>query len=131
MELHDGPEKFYRAKLAESRLRRSHKDKDAAGCLAAAAEYDALKLTDCGGLFGAACIRALCARVIPLDPKTPAADAARLAREQADQAMVWLHKAIAAGFSDTARVKTDEDLDALRQREDFKEMLAELEAKKK
>ena len=101
VELDDGHDKaFLRAKLAESRLRRSRKDKDAAGCLAAAAEYEALKLTDAGGLYDAACNRAICAAVIPLDPKTPAADAARLAQEQADLAMAWLHKAVAAGFSE-------------------------------
>ena len=37
----------------------------------------------------------MCAAVIPLDPKTPAADAARLSKEQADLAMVLLRKAVA------------------------------------
>ena len=69
--------------------------------------------------------------MIPEDPKTPAADAARLAKEQADLAMAWLHKAVAAGFKDAEHMKKDKDLDALREREDFKKLLAELEAKKK
>jgi hypothetical protein len=97
----------------------------AAGCLAAAAEYEALKQTDGGSLFDAACNRALCAGAISDDPKTPAADAPRLAREQADLAMGWLRKAVAAGFKDDARMK-NKDLDVLREREDFKKLLAEL-----
>jgi serine/threonine protein kinase/tetratricopeptide (TPR) repeat protein len=128
VELHDGPERFPRVKLAESRLRRSHQDKDAAGCLAAAAEYDALKPNN---PYGAACSRAMCAAAILLDPKTPPADAARLAKQQADRAMVWLHKAVAAGFKDAECLKKEKDFDALYEREDFKKLLVELQAKKK
>jgi serine/threonine protein kinase/Flp pilus assembly protein TadD len=122
-------EAFFRSKLADSRLRTFRKDNDAAGCLAAAAEYEALNPTDAGGLYDAACYRAVCAAVLPQDPKTPAGDAARLGKEQADLAMAWLGKAVAAGFVDTGHMKQDADLDALREREDFKKLLAELEAK--
>ncbi|HVK13535.1 MAG TPA: hypothetical protein VM597_32610, partial [Gemmataceae bacterium] len=65
------------------------------------------------------------------DPKTPPADAARLAKEEADLAMAWLHKAVAAGFKDAAHLKRDPDLDPLRDREAFQQLVAELEAKKK
>jgi len=61
----------------------------------------------------------------------PAADAARLAREQADLAMAWLRKAVTAGYKDAEHMKQDKDLDALREREDFKKLFAELEAKSK
>ena len=71
------------------------------------------------------------ASAIADDPKTPADDAARLAREQADLAMVWLGKAVAAGYADTKHMKQDRDLDALSEREDFKQLLAELQARKK
>jgi tetratricopeptide (TPR) repeat protein len=112
------------------RLGMSRNKKDAAGCLAAAAEYEAQKHTDAGRFYNAACLRAVCAAVISEDPKTPAADAARLAKEQADLAMAWLHKAVAAGFSNASHMKQDKDLDALREREDFKKLLAELGNKK-
>jgi hypothetical protein len=69
--------------------------------------------------------------VIRDDPKTPAADAARLAREQADLAMAWLHKAVAAGYRNVEHMKQDKDLDALREREDFKKLLAEVGVNKK
>jgi serine/threonine protein kinase/tetratricopeptide (TPR) repeat protein len=50
--------------------------------------------------------------------------------KQAALAMEWLRKAVAAGFKDARQFKTDTDLDALRGREDFKQLLAELEAGK-
>jgi hypothetical protein len=57
------------------------------------------------------------------------AGAARLAKEDADQAMAWLIKAVAAGYAGAAQTKKDTDLDFLRDREDFKKLLAELENK--
>ena len=57
----------------------------------------------------------------------PGADAARLARQDADDATARLTKAIAAGFRDAATLKMDADLDALRNRDDFKKLLAELQ----
>ena len=104
LELDDGQEtEKLRSGLAVSRLRRFRKDKDAAGCLTAVGEFEALKRTDAGGLYNRACYRAICAAVIPHDPKTPAADATRLANEQADRAMAGLKKAVNAGFLETAR----------------------------
>ena len=47
--------------------------------------------------------------------------------EYADRAMELLAKAVGAGFKDAAHMKTDTDLDPLRNREDFKKLLAELE----
>jgi len=46
-------------------------------------------------------------------------------------AMEALKRAIAAGYNDIASMKKDSDLDALRDREDFKKLFAELEAKAK
>jgi serine/threonine protein kinase/tetratricopeptide (TPR) repeat protein len=104
---------------------------NAAGCLAVAAEYEDQKPTDADAVYDAASIRALCAAAILKDPKTPAIDAARLAEEQADLAMDWLRKAVAAGYKNSSHMKQDEDLDALRGREDFKKLIADLEAKQK
>ena len=105
--------------------------KNAAGCLAVAAERETLKFTHAAWLYDLACVRALCASAIREDPETSASDAARLAREQADLAMAWLHKAVAVGFRDIKLIEGDRDLDALREREDFKKLIAELELKKK
>ena len=47
--------------------------------------------------------------------------------EYSDQAMAHLRKAIKAGYKDAAHMKKDADLDPLRDRDDFKKLLAELE----
>jgi hypothetical protein len=47
--------------------------------------------------------------------------------EYADRAMDLLRKAVKAGFKDAAHLKKDTDLDALRGRDSFKKLLAELE----
>ena len=48
----------------------------------------------------------------------------------ADQAMAMLRDAVAKGYKDAAHLKTDKDLDPIREREDFKKVVAELEAAK-
>ena len=50
-------------------------------------------------------------------------------QEHADRAMELLRKAVGAGYKDAAHMKRDTDLDSLRERPDFKKLLAELEAK--
>jgi tetratricopeptide (TPR) repeat protein len=115
---------------ATFRVRICRNNTDAAGCLAAAAAFEALNPAAPVGMYDGACNRAVCATAILLDPKTPAADAPRLAREQADLAMTWLSKSIAAGYQNTVLVKHDKSLDVLREREDFKRLLAELQARK-
>ena len=50
-------------------------------------------------------------------------------QEYADAAMEMLQKAVKAGYKEAAHMKADPDLDPLRDRDDFKKLLAELEAK--
>jgi tetratricopeptide (TPR) repeat protein len=49
-------------------------------------------------------------------------------RAVADQAMDALRRAVAAGFSNVGIMRVDTDLEALRSREDFRQLLKELEA---
>jgi hypothetical protein len=110
------------------RLRHFENMKDATGCKKTAEMWEKLNLTDADNLYRACCFRAVTAAVIKL---TPSADEARLTMEQADQAMAWLKKAIAAGYKDADRIAKDKDLDALRDRDDFKKLMAEVQASKK
>ena len=127
LELDDGTSKVaIGTGFAESRLRMRQKDKDATGCIAAATQFESLKRTDADGLYNAAYFRAVCASVVLEDPKTPEADADRLVKEQADLAMAWLHKAVEAGYDNVEHMKTDADLNALRERDDFKKLLEDL-----
>jgi eukaryotic-like serine/threonine-protein kinase len=87
---------------------------------------------DDGGLGRDVTLRRAIEAALPfVDPKTPGADVTRLAKEEADRAMAWLHKTVAAGYRDPEHMQQDKDLEALREREDFKKLLADLQAKKK
>ena len=54
--------------------------------------------------------------------------AAKEAAAEADPAVAWLRQAVAAGYRETANMDKDKDLDALRGRNDFQELLAGLKA---
>jgi tetratricopeptide (TPR) repeat protein len=108
------------------RLRCAQTLGDVAGCRAKAEMWEKRNLADAGSLYSAACHRAITAA---LQAKAKAPDAARLAKEDADKAMAWLTKAVAAGYTDIGNMKKDADLDFLRDREDFKKLLAELAAR--
>jgi len=54
-----------------------------------------------------------------------------VAKSDSDQAMTLLRKAVAMGYRVAADFRTESDFDPLRERDDFKELLAELEAKSK
>jgi hypothetical protein len=68
-----------------------------------------------GQWYDFACVSAV-ASVKVVDKKQP----------YADRAMALLHKAVKAGYKDAAHMKKDTDLDALRARDDFNKLLAEL-----
>jgi serine/threonine protein kinase/tetratricopeptide (TPR) repeat protein len=108
------------------RLRYFAKTKDAAGCRATAEMYEKMKRTDSESLYEAACMRAVTAAVTCDSDKSAAA--VKDAAAEADRAMAWLKQAVAAGYKDAAHMKEDKDLDALRDREDFKKLLADLQA---
>jgi tetratricopeptide (TPR) repeat protein len=93
---------------------------------AAAAALENKNSADAGSLYNTVCCRALIAAA---QAQTGGPDAARLAQEEADRAMAWLTKAVAAGFADAALLSQDADLDFLRDREDFHKLLADVEAK--
>jgi serine/threonine protein kinase len=49
--------------------------------------------------------------------------------KHSDRAMQFLRRAVAGGYRNTTRLRTDPNLEPLRERDDFKKLLAELEAK--
>jgi serine/threonine protein kinase len=70
-------------------------------------------------LYNAACGYALC---------VPLADTPEAKEMYAARAVELLRQAVAKGYNDVAGMKTDTDLDALRQRDDFKKLFADPEA---
>jgi serine/threonine protein kinase len=81
-------------------------------------------------LYDAACAYALYANEASAGSKLQVADATALAKKWADEAMAILKQAVAKGYKDAEHMKTHDDLKALRPRDDFKKLLAELEAGK-
>jgi len=83
----------------------------------AAEGWEKLKRTDALSLYDSACYRAVTARLLKDESE---------AKIEADKAMEWLKKAVAAGWNNRAHTETDSDLDALRGRADFKALVASL-----
>jgi serine/threonine protein kinase len=70
-------------------------------------------------LYNAACVYALSSQIAETD--------GMLAESYAGQAVLLLHKAVAKGFSDMPQLKKAADLNPLRKREDFRNLIRELE----
>jgi hypothetical protein len=73
---------------------------------------------DLDTLYGCACVHALAAGAVKGD--------AGLAERYADRAVALLRQALTAGFNDGQQLAKDPDLDALRRRDDFVQLLWEL-----
>ena len=88
--------------------------------------YDGLSERSNDEWFHTACARATLAGLAGRDG---AGVSAAEGKAEADQAMALLRKAVDMGYLDAVAVRTDSALDPLRQREDFKKLLTELEQK--
>jgi len=81
------------------------------------------KNADAVTLYDAVCVLALAAG-------RPDEAGGSLSKEEcARRAMALLQQAVARGYKDAEHLKKDDDLKALRQRDDFKKLVAELETK--
>ena len=116
-------------KLIDLKLRIFQQNRDVISCLETAKQWEAFGLSDAPGLFQAARHRAACAAVVKEAGESDF-DATRLSVEQSDLAMAWLNKAVAAGYKDFEKLQTDKDLDVLRDRDDFKNLMGMLETPK-
>src|SRR5205085_1315623 len=86
------------ANLVDLRVRCFEQAGDAAGCRATAELWEKVKGTDPGGMYDAACYWAITATV--LREGTTSEEALTQAVVEADRAMGWLKKAVAAGYRD-------------------------------
>lgn len=109
--------------LVDLRLRHFEKAKDAEGCRATAQLWENLQRSDAASLYQAAVCRAITAAALNAAPGTATS---LLSQQEADQAMAWLQKSVAAGYVDVAKLGMDKDLAALRDRADFKKLLEAL-----
>ncbi|MFT3883106.1 MAG: tetratricopeptide repeat protein [Gemmatales bacterium] len=95
-----------------------HRQGDVAGCQVTIQQHEKLPLSEPEQFFQAACHRSQLAGLIKTQPAE--------AKGEADQAMAWLQKAVAAGYQDRAALEKDDSLTPLRDREDFRKLIASL-----
>jgi hypothetical protein len=81
-----------------------------------------------GNVYDLACLCSRASAAAGRDDRLSPAGRARLKAQHAERAMDFLKKAVAMGHSKPAFVRTDHDLDALRDRDDFRKLLTDLEA---
>ena len=112
--------------LLALRLRHFEKTKDASGCRQTAEMWEKLNRTDADSLYTAGQMRAVTAAVLKA---TAPALTRSVAGDEAGQALAWLKRAIAAGYNDVAKMKNDDALLQLRERDDFLMLIADLEKK--
>jgi hypothetical protein len=93
----------------------------------AARKLAELRFQPIGDTYYAACTFARCGPLALKDSGLPEAQRQELARDYADQAMVLLRQAVANGWKTVVHMKQDPDLDSIRNREDFKHLIADLE----
>jgi serine/threonine protein kinase/tetratricopeptide (TPR) repeat protein len=110
--------------LIDLRLRFYVGKKDASGCRRTAEIWESLNRTDAASFYNAARLRAVTATVLRAAGKS--ADASHQADDEAERAMASLRQAVGAGYKDVAHLEKDNALEALRNREDFKKLLAKL-----
>jgi serine/threonine protein kinase/tetratricopeptide (TPR) repeat protein len=110
--------------LVNLRLRHFQRTGDAAGCRRTAELWENLKRTDADSLYTAARLRAVAAAVLRAADTSP--ESARRADAEADRAMTWLEQVVAAGAQNRSRLERDRDLDALRDRPDFTQLVTAL-----
>ena len=103
---------------------------DRPAALAAAAKLRDLGWDPATDAFVAAWTLARCVAIVEKDDKLDEAKRRAEMQFYADQAMAMLRDAVAKGYKNAEHMKTDKDLDPLREREDFKKVVAELEAAK-
>src|SRR5262249_50062631 len=107
----------------DTRLRYFQGLKDPAGCRTSAEMFERFKPASADDLYSAARYRAVTAAVFLASGASP--DAGNSAVAEADRAMEWLVKAVNAGYRDMDHLEADNDLTALRGREDLKKLLAD------
>jgi serine/threonine protein kinase len=113
--------------VADLRLRLFEKAKDVGGCRTTAELWEKQQRTDFDSLYKAAVCRAVTAAILRATDTSPTV--AKEAEAEDDRAMAWLRQAVKAGYKDVAFIKKDPDLDALRDRADFQELLGQLQAR--
>jgi hypothetical protein len=95
--------------------------------VSAANELSQGKDVNAAVLYDLACVCSLASAAVKPAAADANAKSQKLKEQYAMRALELLRQAIAKGFKDVAHMKKDTDLDPLRQRDDFKKLVAEME----
>ncbi|GIW96455.1 MAG: hypothetical protein KatS3mg110_4496 [Pirellulaceae bacterium] len=95
----------------------------------AARKLASVRPEDAQDSYDAACFLARCVVLAHRDQKLAQQQREETASAYADQAMDLLRRSVERGFRDAEKLNKDADLTPLRERDDFQELLAELQAK--
>lgn len=101
---------------------------DHAGALRTAEELAQFGGNSAADTYDIACALVLCVPIAEQDQRLSESERRDQARTYADRAMALLRQAVAQGYRDAEHLKGDTDLAALRGRDDFRKLLAEMEA---
>jgi serine/threonine protein kinase/tetratricopeptide (TPR) repeat protein len=88
--------------------------------------WEKRNLTGTESLYNDACLHSLTAAALK---SMPGSEAIQLAAAESDRALALLKQCVAAGFKDFSQINRDHDLDVLRERKDFKDLLAAIKPK--
>jgi serine/threonine protein kinase len=128
--LHTDYRAYYRNSLVE--LTQSYAGLgDRAAAVATATKRRDLGWNGALDAYEAACMMALCVPIVEKDDKLDEAQRRAEKEFYAGQAIVMLRESVARGFRDAAYMKQDKYISAIHEHEDFKKVVAELEAKLK
>ena len=117
----------YLVTLAHTRLGLA----DHARAVTTAAEVAAFGFEPPKDTYEAACVVSRCVPLAEKDTSLAEAKRKELAQGYGQQAMTLLRQAVKHGFTDAAHMQKDSDLDPLRQRDEFRKLLADMKAKEK
>jgi serine/threonine protein kinase len=84
-----------------------------------------------GDAYGAACALSLCIPIVQEDKQASREDRDKAAQFYGDEALKMLRDAVSKGWNDATNMRKNTNLNPLREREDFKRLVAELEEKQK
>src|SRR5262249_22377062 len=77
-------------------------------------------------LYNLACLDSLSSALVGKGGTTPSSPNDRSGKDYADRAMSWLKRSVAAGWKNHSHMKQDTDLDPLRGRPDFQELMMDM-----
>jgi eukaryotic-like serine/threonine-protein kinase len=111
-----------------TRMNHFQKTTNVAGCQQTIEKWEKLNLTNSDSLYTSACFQVKMADMLRASDKSPATS--RQADGDLDRSMAILKQSVAAGYKNASWMATDKDLDSLRNRDDFKALMAAMSADK-